>query len=160
MDVKFRGILIKRSPEDPSILHGGWLKIKPSNPDYAQLLINKLTEYKGEELQVELSEGDSWTDRMNKLFHALVRKAVASGQCSYWNLLGRAPASFDEVKDWIKVQFGGAKVEIVGVWCHIESWTAFNKKRALQTLDNLLLWFMEQGIDIDAEKLEHESLGG
>lgn len=160
MDVKFRGTLIKRYPEEPSILHGGWLKIQPSNDDYTHLLINKLADYKGEEIQVELSDGDSWTDRMNKLFHAIVRKVVSSGQCSYWNILGRDPQSFDEVKDWVKVQFGGAKVDIVGAWCHIESWTKFSKRRAIDTIDKLLLWCMEQGIDIDAEKLEHESLGG
>jgi hypothetical protein len=160
MDTKFRAVLVKKSHDEPSITAGGLLKIKPASPEYATLLVNELKKYKGEEVQVEIKDGDTWSERMNKLFHALVRKVVSSGQCSYWNLLGRDPQSFDEVKDYIKVQFGGAKVEIVGAWCHIESWTNFSKRRSIDTIDKLLLWCMEQGIDIDSEKLEHESLGG
>lgn len=158
MDVKFRATLLQRANGESPLIHGGFIKVLPASTEYAQLLANALKNYKWEELQVELSDGDSWSDRMNNLLHAIIRKCI--GHCSYWNLLGRDPQSFDEVKDWVKVQFGGAKVEIVGAWCHIESWTKFSKRRAIDTIDKLLLWCMEQGIDIDAEKLEHESLGG
>ena len=159
-DFKIRATIEKREPSEPSIIHDGVLKIKPSSYDYAKLLIAKLGGYKGGEVQIEISDGDYWSDRMNNLFHALVRKIVSSGITNYWDKIGRAPETFEEVKSWIKIELGGAKIETIGSLTWIESWTKFSKRRAMQTIDNVLNYCMEQGIDIDAEKLEHENLGG
>ena len=159
-DFKIRATIEKREPSEPSIIHDGVLKIKPSSYDYAKLLIAKLGGYKGGEVQIEISDGDYWSDRMNNLFHALVRKIVVSGASSYWSKIGRAPETFEEVKAFVKIELGGAKVESIGSLTWIESWTKFSKRRAMQTIDSVINWCMENGIDIDAEKLEHENLGG
>ena len=159
-DFKIRATIEKREPSEPSIIHDGVLKIKPVSTEYAKLLISKLSEYDGRELQIDISDGDSWSDRMNNLFHAIVRKIVSSGITNYWDKIGRAPETFEEVKSWIKIELGGAKIETIGSLTWIESWTKFSKKRAMQTIDNVLNYCMDQGIDIDAEKLEHENLGG
>lgn len=159
-DLKFRAEIEPRKENEPSILNGGCLKIVPATKEYAQLIVAKLTGYDGRELQIEITDGDSWSDRMNNLFHALIRKIVSSGATNYWSKIGRAPESFEEVKTWIKIELGGAKVETIGQLTWIESWTKFSKRRAIQTIDNVLNYCMENGVDIDAEKLERDSLGG
>jgi hypothetical protein len=155
-EVKITAKLVGRTKEEPSIAEGGPLKIQPKNVD---LLINALKTYKGEEVSVTISDvGDTWTDRMNRLLHALIRLTMDAGAGQYWSMIRRAPETFDEYKEWIKTQFGGAEVKIVGDLCWIESWTKFSKKRAIQTIDNLLQYLLSQGVDVDNEKTEAESL--
>ena len=157
MDVTFRAEIVKRTRDEPSITGGGYLKLKLSQ-DNAQILLNKMKSYDGRELKVTMSDSDNWTDSMNRLFHALIRDIMAHDAVQYWQLLGRAPSGFDEIKAWCKVQFGGAEVKIVGNLSFIKSWKDFGKKQALQTIDNLLLYMSDKGIDIDSHKLEADSL--
>src|SRR6056297_1133151 len=157
-DIKIRGYIVKRSKDEQSILNGGLLKVDPASDEYAQLAANKLKGYDGRELQIHITDEQSWTNRANRLFHGLLRKIVHSGQTDFWELMGRAPDSFEEVRDWALVEMGGAEVHIVGKYMHIESWTNFSKKRACKTIDNLLNWMGMKGIEIDAEKLEGDSL--
>ena len=155
-EVKITAKLIGRIQGEPSIAEGGPLKIQPKNKD---LLLNALKSYGGEDVSVTISDiGDSWSDRMNRLFHALIRLTMDAGAGQYWNMIRRAPESFDEYKEWIKTQYGGAEVKIVGDLCWIESWTKFSKKRAIQTIDNLLQYLLSQGVDVDNEKTEAEEL--
>jgi len=157
-DIKFRGTLVPKGGGELGIKDGGLLRIVPAGPDYANVLHHKLRAYKGQELEITLSEESHWSDKMNDLFHALIRKVIASGKTNYWDKLGRAPETFEEVKTWVKVELGGAKVKDMGELTWIESWTNFSKKRALQTIENLLNWCIRVGIDIDIEKLESNSL--
>src|SRR6056297_2137394 len=157
-DLKIRGYIVKRSKNEQSVLRGGFLKIDPASDEYAQLIINKLKDYDGRELEITICDHQSWSARMNRLFHALVHKIQKSGQASYLSKMGRAPETFEEVKTFVKVELGAAKVEQVGEMTWVESWTNFSKKRAMQTIDNVLQWCMDVGIDIDQEKLEGDSL--
>ena len=158
-DLKFRAKIAHRRKDEPSILEGGLLKIQFADHTYAQLMASKLKGYDGRVLQFEVSDGDSWSDRMNALFHTLVRKIISAGATNYWSKIGRAPETFEEVKSWIKIELGGAKIETVGQLTWIESWTKFSKKRAMQTIDNVIHYCIENSVDIDAEKLEDDSLG-
>ena len=157
-DVKIIATIVPRTQGEPSVLNGGLLKVLPTDTDYATLLTNKLKGYDGRKLEVTFCDPESWTIRMNDLFHALVRKLMKSGQLSYWDKIRRAPANFEEVKAWVKIELGGAEVRQVGDLSWIESWTNFSKKRALQTIDSVLNYCMEVGIDIDQEKLESMEL--
>ena len=157
-DIKIRGYIVKRSKDEQSILNGGLLKVDPASDEYAQLAANKLKGYDGRELQIHITDEQSWSNRMNRLFHALIHKIQQSGQAPYWSKMGRAPETFEEVKTFVKVELGAAKVEQVGEMTWVESWTNFSKKRAIQTIDTVLQWCMDLGIDIDQEKLEGDSL--
>jgi hypothetical protein len=157
-DIKIKGYIVKRREEEPSVLRGGFIKIDPSKDEYAQHFVNKMQGYDGRELEITISDSNSYTARMNRLFHALVHKVHQSGQCSYWNLMGRAPETFSEVKNWIKIELGGAEFKKIGDYAEIQSWTTFSKKKASQCIDSVINWCMEVGIDIDEEKLESNSL--
>jgi len=157
-DIKIRGYIVKRSKDEQSILNGGLLKVDPASDEYAQLAANKLKGYDGRELQIHITDEQSWSNRMNRLFHALIHKIQQSGGAPYWSKMGRAPETFEEVKTFVKVELGAAKIEQVGDMTWVESWTNFSKKRAIQTIDTVLQWCMDVGIDIDQEKLESNSL--
>lgn len=156
-DVKVRAKVHPRGSE-PSILNGGLLKLELASHDYAVHLSNKLKGYDGRVLEVTFSDAESWTNRMNRLFHALVRDIVKSGLTDYWEPMKRAPASFEEVKAFCKIEFGEARVEKVGELTWIQSWTTFNKKQALLCIDNMIDWCLNKGVDIDAQILEWRQL--
>lgn len=157
-EIQFRATLKKRREDEPSVKDGGPISLQPVNHDYGLLVFNALKSYNGEEVSIEIKDGDSWTERMNRLFHALVRKMMLSGCMSYWQRLGRAPETFEEVKAFCKIELGGAEVRQVGQLTWVESWKEFSKKRASETIDRTIYWCIEQGIDIDSEKLEFDNL--
>ena len=159
-DLKFKGYIVKRAKGEPSILNGGFLKIDPASADYAQDALNKLKNYDGRELDIMFTDEQGWTNSMNRLFHALIRKLRDSGLIDYWDLRGRSPETFSEIKDWVKVELGYAEVNIVGRYMHIQSWKEFSKKKACNTIDNVINWMLDKGINVDSEKLEYQDLKG
>lgn len=159
-DIKLKGYIVKRAEGEPSILNGGFLKIDPASQDYAQDALNKLKGYDGRKLDILITDEQSWSSRMNRLFHALIHKIHKEGAVQYWSKIGRAPETFEEVKTWVKVTLCGAKVEQVGEMVWVESWKNFSKKRALQSIDNVLQYCMDVGVDIDSDRIEYEYLKG
>ena len=159
-DIKLKGYIVKRAKDEPSILKGGLLKFDPASQDYAQDAINKLKNYDGRKLDILITDEQSWTNRMNSLYHALIHRIHKAGAVNYWYKMGRAPETFEECKTWVKVTLCGAKVEQVGEMVWVESWKNFSKKRALQAIENVLQYCMDVGVDIDSDRLEYQDLRG
>ena len=166
MNVKIMTTIAERETGTTPLTDGGPIRLQPTTNGMRQLLLNELAkEYNklgrdalSTEYQLILRDGDTWTDRMNRLFHALIRDILNAGATQYWSIIQRAPDDFGSCKNWVKVQFGDAEIKTDGMLAWVESWTDFNKKRACQTIDNVLQYMSEQGIDIDAHMTELKSL--
>lgn len=156
--ISFQANLVPRTKDEPSIMKGGVLKIRPTSLQTAEMMAPFLKAFAGGVVTVKIEDGTKWSNRMNRLFHALVKKAMQSGQCSYWDKMGRAPETFEEVKTWIKVDLCGAEVKQVGEMVWVESWTNFNKSRAIQSIDSVLKWMSEVGVSADLEYAELNEL--
>jgi hypothetical protein len=150
-----KAVIAPRQDGEPSILEGGALKIQPSDP---RGLIEPLKTYTGEKVRVVIQDADTWTDRMNKLFHALIRKIHVAGAVNYWSKLQKAPESFEETKAYIKVTLCGAELKQVGELTWIESWKDFSKRRAIKAIDNVIDYCYKMDVDIDEEKIEADDL--
>jgi hypothetical protein len=153
-DFKIQAVIVKGTPP---LSKGGNLNLKLTS-HYVDLITNKLRGYKGGILQVFFSDAESWTEKMNNLFHALVRDIQKSGQAPYWNRIHRPPQTFEEVKAWVKIELGGAEVKHIGELTWIQSWTAFNKPMALSCINSTIDYCLEVGIEIDSRILERDSL--
>ena len=158
MNLTFKAKIQKKLPGEAPFSESGLLKFQFTSPEYVTLALRELKQYKGEELNIIATSEERWTDKVNRLFHGIVRDIVANDAVQYWQLLGRAPIGFDETKEWCKVTFGGAEVKIVGSLSFIKSWKEFGKKQACQTIDNMIKYCMDQGLDIDSHKLEADGL--
>lgn len=153
--VEFTADVVKRSPSEPPFTQTGVLRLAIRN-GLASTIAPFLQAVDGK-VSVKLEPADTWTSQMNRLFHALVKEIMLSGCCSYWDMIGRVPVSFEEVRTWVKIDLCGAEVKRVGEMVWVESWTKFSKTRALQAIDNVLKWCDEVGIDTDQH---HKELRG
>jgi hypothetical protein len=157
--IKIRGHLLKRRDYEQPILAGGYLKIQPKTIDIDAALISHSAAYlAGRELSITIDIDEKYTDAMRALFHVLVRKIKNEGAAQFWDLMGRAPESFEEVKDWCKIEMSDGMVEPhrVGEYMHIPSFTTLNKKTVGHLIDNMLQYCMEMGVSVDSEKAEYD----
>ena len=157
MDVRFIGRILPRERGQDGIGQGV-LRIMIDNKESRLDVAGALKDYKHDALEIHLSDDSDWTSRMNRLFHGLVRHISTAGQVQYWEPLGRAPANFDEVKAWVKVVFAGAKIEKMGEFTWIESWSNFKRRRALQAIDSVLNYCSEVGLGADEYYIERNAL--
>jgi hypothetical protein len=114
----------------------------------------------GEDVLVEIRDGSTYTSKMNRLFHVLIRDLQRYGVAPYWGMLEREPRTFEEIKTWAKVELGGAHVERVGKLTWVQSWSEFTKEQALQTIDSVINWLIDSGCHIDNRIIERNELGG